>query len=101
MYRLKANQFIDAIQWTGNNLREVQDFMAPASPLDHEKGTGLGINIYSNRQTYTDTELVFIKKDGWIVKDALGRFSVVQRPEDFNRMYELITTDRPGEADNS
>lgn len=88
-YHLKSEQIVDAIQWTGDNLRAVQDFMAPASPLDHGKDRSeLGINVYSNKTSYSDTELVFLKKGGWIIRDGIGRFAILQETKDFDRIYE-------------
>lgn len=84
---------IDAVQWTGTNLDEVQRFMAPASPLDHGKDRSeLGINAYTTKHSYTDTELTFVKAKGYIMKDARGRFHVFTE-QAFEEQYLPATMD--------
>ena len=87
-YRARPNE-VEAIEWTGENLREVQDFMAPASPLTHLKDS-LGINVYDSSAKYAPlTKLAFITPDTLIIKDHRG-LTTYQKDE-FEKLYEPIT----------
>lgn len=79
-YTRKHHSFVEAIEWTGENLKDVQAFMFPASPLDHATNQ-LGINVYDPSQQYgAKTRLVFIGPGAFIVRETTG-FSVFQAKE--------------------
>lgn len=93
-YTRKAALVVDAIQWTGDNLREVQDFMNPGSPmmeLGENKDRTLLIPAYSNKQTYTDRELATVKPGSFIVKDPSHPHYGVYTAEVFDKLFELGT----------
>lgn len=77
------------LQWTGDNLREVQDFLAPASPALSGRNTDARLALYirderSERDYPTlgpqDT-LTHIQIDDWIAKDPDGAISVYTNAE--------------------
>ena len=86
-YRARPNE-VDAIEWTGENLKEVQAFMAPASPLTHLTDN-LGINVYDETAKYAPhTKLAFIAPGTIVVKHTRG-LSVCPKTE-FEDLYEAI-----------
>lgn len=83
---------IEAIEWTGENLKEVQAFMFPASPLDHGKEKeSIGINAYTGPTTYgSSTALQFAAKGMYVVKiNGTDRF-LIRTKEEFDSLYEVF-----------
>lgn len=88
-YERKTALLVDAIEWTGDNLKEVQNFLFPASPLDHSQNQ-LGINVYSPEQLYgLKTKLVFIAPGTFLVRDGGGRLTV-HEADVFNEEFRLV-----------
>jgi hypothetical protein len=78
-YRQRDPGEIDAIQWTGDNLRAVQDFMAPESPLT-QSSRRLGIN--------NGVGLEFIGSGDWIVR--INKALLVYPDARFMQLYEPV-----------
>lgn len=89
LFKRRHTTYIDAIEWTGDNLKDVQTFMHPQSPLDHANDQ-LGINAFDSAKQYGQTtKLVFLAKGGWIVRDELGRLHAFTKDE-FTATFEAI-----------
>lgn len=89
-FKPKASASIEAIQWTGDNVTQIQDFMAPDSPLYNNRQSEpkilLGIYIWANGQ-YTTHELKFPKVGDWILRIPQG-FRILSH-EEFEANYEV------------
>lgn len=83
---------VDAIEWTGENLKEVQAFMFPASPLDHgQKKESIGINAYTGPTTYgSSTALQFAAKGMYVVRIGDTDRFLIRTKEEFDSLYEPI-----------
>lgn len=79
MYEQRT-EVIFAVQWKGDNLRDVQDLMFPLSPLARPGTPHLGI--------YVDVALVFADPSDYIVK--LGTTFIVVKEEQFEQLYQQI-----------
>lgn len=93
-YTRKAGLTIEAVQWTGNNLRQLQDFMAPGSPmvdLVENKERTIMVMAYSIKQTYTDREFATVKPGSFIVKDPSHPHFDIYTAEVFDKLFELAT----------
>lgn len=88
-YKLVKPIILDAVQWTGENIREVQELMAPASPLTQSSGT-LGVNVYRGEK-YLETELKFANKGDYIAKDERG-FHIFPQTR-FEEGYALVAVE--------
>lgn len=84
-YHRKASSTVEAIEWTGENLKDVQAFMFPASPLrrveDVDPELLVVVETYGAR-----TRLTFAAPGQYIVREA-GLFYVFTADE-FNRQFE-------------
>ncbi len=77
-YRTRVTT-VEAVQWTGENLVEVQQFVAPASPLlTSREDRQLGLHV---RDTDAEvkwpslgkqTKLAFVSVGGWVVRQVGG-----------------------------
>lgn len=70
-YTLKQDAVVDAMIWTGDNVREMQDFLYPASPLTHGKDS-LGVNVWVGASPYITTKLDFMKAGDALVRTQAG-----------------------------
>ena len=68
-YKPNQSTVVEAVQWTGNNIEEVQKSMAPASPLFSKDNPNLGIRNASG-------SLEFAQPKDWIVNDG-GKMRIV------------------------
>ena len=68
LYERRAGNVVLAIQWTGENLREVQDFMWPESPLT-QGNKRLGIRC--------GFDLQFVSVGDWIILGERDAISVM------------------------
>jgi len=91
-YRSRATT-VDAIQWTGDNLRAIQEFVAPASPLYEPGSPALRINVFDAVSTATYKTLgrqlksAGVPPSGWIVKYSNGDLAVLTS-EEFEAAYD-------------
>ena len=85
---------VTAVQWTGENLREVQDFLAPSSPSYDESLLMIRVLSPEAMATYPSLGRQFksevVAKLCWIVKDAVGGLSVYSDSE-MTRQYQTAT----------
>ena len=82
-YKQKLEKEVKAIQWTGDNLREVQDFMLPYSPL---KKAGDYLSIYPKMDGYNCEN---VPKDGFILRLSENFFQILTK-ERFDEFYEVL-----------
>jgi hypothetical protein len=77
---------VDAIQWTGRNLKEILGFMEPArpQPIAHNQ-----ISLNGLIAIRTGDITAHAHTGEWIVKDAAGNFDVVSS-EYFRKTYEAV-----------
>ena len=98
-FKAKSESIVEAVQWKGDNLTEIQTFMYPDSPLFNsrqgEPKQLIGIYIYAPAQ-YTTHELKFPKVGDWIVK-TLNGFRLMQN-EEFEASYEEAPAFAPSEV---
>lgn len=96
-FRSKASATVEAVQWKGDNLTEIQTFMYPSSPLynadqlrDSPGSTmkpNLGLHVFTG-QKYTQFELQHPGVGSWIVKGPVG-FKILTA-EEFETLYEAV-----------
>lgn len=73
----------DAIQWTGDNLQEVKDFIGTLL-IGHEKDRGIIIITTSQGNR-------LLNQSDWIIKDVLSTTKIlVINNETFNLFYEQV-----------
>ena len=87
-FAAKAGATVEAVQWKGDNLTEIQTFLYPSSPLFNAERTEsklIGVYVWTGAQ-YTLYELKFPNVGDWIVK-TLNGFRLMQN-EEFEASYE-------------
>ena len=69
---------IDAVQWTGKNVKEIEEFLG-----DHKSGMGTDGNFYIS----TLEGPIKATKGDWIIQGVAGEFYPC-KPDIFERTYE-------------
>ena len=77
---------IDAVQWAGNNLSEIQAFYKPARamPLMYD-----GILVGNDIHIHTLEGMMIANKGDWIIKGVKGEFYPC-KPDIFEQTYEPV-----------
>ncbi len=76
-YRTRVTT-VEAVQWTGENLVEVQRFVAPASPLLKGDDQQLGLYVRDEDAEIKwpslgkQTKVAFVSVGGWVVRQVGG-----------------------------
>lgn len=101
---------VEAIQWTGDNVRAVKAFVGRMENMDGDVSTSRfiapfavddeGVALFRNSDAHVlieaDRAWVPVARDSWIIRD-LGLS--VRLPDDFAASYEAIAPDRPDTPD--
>lgn len=77
---------IDAIQYTGDNFFAIREFLNNMPMIRDRVYGDLEIRVYHDLDRF---DLVIIKKDNWVFKDATGSIATLS-DETFKLTYEAI-----------
>ena len=75
---------IEAVQWTGRNISEIQDFMLMS---DQQRQR---MNVDDTIHIHTLEGLMTADTNDWIIKGIQGEFYPC-KPDIFDKSYELVT----------